>query len=94
MNSASLIGWISDTRPQTCTDLQSLVKRVNHRCIVTQYAVKQGCVRLRGALNSFLEAIFTVMVIMNSVCMYEYDGDYIASTSTYYQGAAGSCSLG
>ncbi len=31
MSPVSLIDWISDTRPQGCTDLQSLVKCLDHR---------------------------------------------------------------
>ncbi len=30
----SLIDWISDTRSQRCTDLQSLVKCLDHKGIV------------------------------------------------------------
>ena len=42
-----LVDRISDTRSQGYTNLQSLVKRLNH----AQYAVKQGCVRQRDALT-------------------------------------------
>ncbi len=58
----SLIDRISDTRSQRCTDLQSLVTCLDHGDIVVQYAVMQGCVRLRGALKCISEAIFTVMI--------------------------------
>ena len=43
----SLIDWITDTRSQGCTDLQSLVKCLDHRGIVLKldtvytHAVKQ-----------------------------------------------------
>ena len=46
----SLIDWISDTRPQGYTDLQSLVKCLDHRDIVlvldTVYACSQAKVVL------------------------------------------------
>ena len=32
-----LIDWISDTRSQGCTDLQSLVKCLDHRVIVLAF---------------------------------------------------------
>jgi len=35
-----LIDWISDTHCQGCTDLQSLVKCLDHREIVIRYAVR------------------------------------------------------
>ncbi len=48
----SLIDWISDTRSQGCTDLQSLVKCLDHRGIVLALdTIEQGCVRLRDALR-------------------------------------------
>jgi hypothetical protein len=46
---AFLIDWTSDRPSQGYTDLQSL-----------QYAVRQGCVRLRNALKCISQAIFTV----------------------------------
>ena len=51
-----LVDRISDTLSQGYTNLQSLVKCLDH----AQYAVKQGCVRLRDALTC-ISAIFTVM---------------------------------
>ena len=55
-----LIDWISDTLSQGYTNLQSLVKCLDHRGIAwIQYAVKQGCVRLCNALKCFSEAIVT-----------------------------------
>ncbi len=48
----SLVDWISDTHPQGYTDLQSLVKCLDHRfCDKSQDAVMQDCVRLRNALK-------------------------------------------
>ena len=63
----SLIDWISGARPQGCTDLQSPVDAwiiglgiVHSATWQIQYAVVQGCVRLRNALKCILEAMFTV----------------------------------
>ncbi len=55
----SLIDWISDTLSQGCTDLQRLVKCLDHRGIVLaldtiyKYHMQsnKGCVRLRNALR-------------------------------------------
>ena len=58
----SLLDWISDTHSQECTDQQSLMLCLDHGDIVAQYAVQQGCVRLRDALKCISEAIVTVMV--------------------------------
>ena len=66
----SLIGWISDTCSQGYTDLQSLVKCLDHRGAVlvldTVYVCSQarvvlGCAMHWIALKCILEAIFTVM---------------------------------
>jgi len=53
-----LIDWTSDTRSQGYTNLQSLVKRLDHRDIASDTAcrVKQGCYRLRDALKCISEA--------------------------------------
>ena len=59
---SSLDSHISDTRSQGCTELPSLVKCVNYRNIVIQYAIKLGWWRLHDVLECMLEAIFTVMV--------------------------------
>lgn len=58
----SLNSHISDTRSQGCTDLPSLVKCVDYRSIVIQYAIKLGWWWLHDVLECMLEAIFTVMV--------------------------------
>jgi len=39
-----LVDQISDTLSKGCTDLQILVQHLDHRDVVLQYAVKQGCV--------------------------------------------------
>ncbi len=57
----SLVDWISDTRSQEFTDLQSLMTCLDHGDIVAPRAVMQNCVRLRKALRCISEAIFTVM---------------------------------
>ena len=46
-----LIDWISDTRSQGYTDLQSLVKCLDHRDVVYSMQSSKGCVRLRDALK-------------------------------------------
>jgi len=51
LSNTFLIYWISDAHSQGCTDLQSLTTRMDHADIVAQYAVMQGCVRLRDALK-------------------------------------------
>ena len=44
ITSGSLIDWISDTRPQGCTDLQSPVKCLDHRyCVRSQPVVLWTC---------------------------------------------------
>ncbi len=66
--SISLINWISDTRSQGCTDLQSLITCLDHEDIMAQYAVMQGCVRLRDAteLHLYLEVTAeTCTLILN-----------------------------
>jgi len=59
-----MIGWISDTRCQGCTNLQSPVKCLDHRGIVIHYAVEQGSVKLCDAWKFISEAIFPVVVSM------------------------------
>jgi hypothetical protein len=59
---SSLISWISYTRSQRCTDLQSLVVCLAHGDSMVQCAVIQGCVGLRDALKCISEALFTVMI--------------------------------
>jgi len=53
-------------RTSTCSEgriaLQRLVKYLDPKDILTQYAVKQGCVRLRDALKCISDASFIVML--------------------------------
>jgi len=55
------LDWISDTRSQGCTSLQSLITCLDHEgaCIVAQSrpAVMQGRVRLRDAMKCISEAV-------------------------------------
>jgi len=50
-----LVDWISDTRSQGCTDLQSLVKCLDHRGVAlvldTVYACSQARVVLGCAMH-------------------------------------------
>ncbi len=46
-----LVDWISDTHSQGYIILQSLVRWITEILHQIQYAVNQGCVRLRHALN-------------------------------------------
>ncbi len=52
---------ISDTRSQGSTDLQSLITCLDQGDIVAQYAVMQGCVRLRDGIEAHLRG-----------CIYNY----------------------
>jgi hypothetical protein len=47
----SLIDWISDTRSQGCTNLQSLVKCLDHRDIVSDTVCSQAKVALDCAMH-------------------------------------------
>ena len=62
-----LVDRISDTLSQGYTNLQSLVKCLDH----AQYAVKQGCVRLRDALTDQLQIpMSTICITYNSGTTY------------------------
>jgi len=50
-----LIRWISDAHSQGCSDLQSLISCLGHGDIVAQYAVMQGCVRLRDVTQIVMQ---------------------------------------
>ncbi len=84
-NCVSLIDWISDTRSQGCTDLQSLVKCLDHRGIVldTVYACNQAgvvlgctmqlCMLLCSPTHSISDLGFAVkgLCIMNKLACQE-----------------------
>ena len=52
MLSRYLIGWVSDTHSQGCTDLHSLITCLDHGDFVAQYAVTQRC-NTRGSVCSY-----------------------------------------